>query len=292
MAGNTPSPGPNGVELIDVEAPPDGLYEYSTVVTDGINGLDAVTDEDIEFFKAYGYLVIHSAFSQPEVDAALNGMVDLIGGKYPDFKGIMFESKAREVLSSLSPEQRQDYVRKISWFVEHEPRLKALSHHPVLLAVLERIIGEQTTMFQDMGLIKPPLIGREKPWHQDFAYFNLPLGTQVVGVWVALDEALIENGCMHVIPGSHRDGPVIHFQRRDWQICDTDVQVGRSVAVPLKPGGILLFDGLLHHGTPPSQSTKRRRAVQYHYRPASVQQYGDSEERLKVFGPEGKDVYC
>ncbi|HLV33518.1 MAG TPA: phytanoyl-CoA dioxygenase family protein, partial [Spirillospora sp.] len=191
-----------------------------------------------------------------------------------------------------TPEQRQDYVRKLAWFVGFEPRLKALSHHPKLLALLERIIGEKAGLFQDMALLKPPLIGREKPWHQDFAYFNLPLGTPVVGVWVALDEAMIENGCMHVIPCSHREGPVVHFQRRDWQICDTDVQVARSVAIPLKPGGILLFDGLLHHGTPPSQSTRRRRAVQYHYKPASVAPYADSTERLRVFGPEGKDVYC
>jgi len=143
-----------------------------------------------------------------------------------------------------------------------------------------------------MGLIKPPRIGREKPWHQDFAYFNLPLGTQVVGVWIALDEAMIENGCMHIIPGSHQEGPVVHFQRRDWQICDTDVQVNRCMAVPLKPGSCLLFDGLLHHGTPPSQSDKRRRAVQYHYKPASVAMLDDSAERLRVFGEEGKDVYC
>jgi phytanoyl-CoA hydroxylase len=143
-----------------------------------------------------------------------------------------------------------------------------------------------------MALIKPPLIGREKPWHQDFAYFNLPLGTPVVGVWIALDEALIENGCMHVIPDSHRDGPVVHFQRRDWQICDTDVNVRQVVAVPLQPGSCLLFDGLLHHGTPPSQSRLRRRAVQYHYKPASVAFYADNTERLKVFGEEGKDAYC
>ncbi len=292
MSGNTPAPDVRGVEVIDVEAPPEGLYEYSLVIQEGVQGLDAVTDDHINQFREQGYLVIHDAFDAVEVESALAGLVDLIAGKYADFKGIMFESKARDRLDSLLPEERQDYVRKIAWFVEYEPRLKALSHHPRLLNVLARIIGEEPGLFQDMGLIKPPLIGREKPWHQDFAYFNLPMGTQVVGVWVALDEALIENGCMHVIPGSHREGPVVHFQRRDWQICDTDVQVARSVAIPLKPGGILLFDGLLHHGTPPSQSTRRRRAVQYHYKPASVAQFGDSTERLKIFGPEGKDVYC
>jgi phytanoyl-CoA hydroxylase len=204
----------------------------------------------------------------------------------------MYEAKARDHLESIPPEDRQDYVRKIAWFVEYDARLKSLAEHPALLAGLQRMIGAEPALFQDMGLIKPPKIGREKPWHQDFAYFNLPQGTPVVGVWIALDEALIENGCMHVIPGTHREGPIVHFQRRDWQICDTDVQVNRCVAVPMRPGSCLFFDGLLHHGTPPSQSNKRRRAVQYHYKPADVDLLSDSTNRLAIFGEEGKDVTC
>ncbi|HEX6971123.1 MAG TPA: phytanoyl-CoA dioxygenase family protein, partial [Limnochordia bacterium] len=109
--------------------------------------------------------------------------------------------------------------------------------------------------------------------------------------WIALDPATAENGCMHVIPGSHRDGPVVHFQRRDWQICDRDVAVGRDTFVELAPGGCLIFDGMIHHGTPPNRSPLRRRALQFHYKPASVQ-WTSREERLAIFGSEGKDVTC
>ncbi|MCC5850082.1 MAG: phytanoyl-CoA dioxygenase family protein [Verrucomicrobia bacterium] len=63
------------------------------------------------------------------------------------------------------------------------------------------------------------------------------------------------------------------------------------VAVPLKPGGMLLFDGLLPHGTPTNFSTKRRKAVQYHYAGISVVK-SSPEARLAVFGSEGKDVEC
>ena len=113
------------------------------------------------------------------------------------------------------------------------------------------------------------------------AYFNLPPETTVAGVWIALDQATPENGCMFVIPGSHRAGPVVHFKRRDWQICDTDVAAGAARTVPLTPGGCLIFHGLLHHGTPPSRSPQRRRALQFHYKPASVAQIAP-EERLAV----------
>ena len=151
-------------------------------------------------------------------------------------------------------------------------------------------------MFQDMALIKPPSIGREKPWHQDCAYFDVPPHSAIVGVWIALDEAGLDNGCMRILDGGHREGPQIHFERRDWQICDTDVETLHTsqhpiVAVPLKPGGCMFFSGLLPHGTPHNTSDKRRRALQFHYRPASTETI-PTEERLAVFGSEGKDVTC
>src|SRR5262249_652002 len=135
------------------------------------------------------------------------------------------------------------------------------------------------------------LVGREKPWHQDMAYFSLPPGTPVVGVWIALDEATVENGCMHVLAGGHRSGPRPHFQRRDWQICDTEMQDMKAVAVPLPPGGCLFFDGLLPHGTPHNHSPLRRRALQFHYQPANTPTLS-REERLALFGGEERGLSC
>lgn len=292
MTNTTPAPDYRGLEKQVIDPPPSNLYQYEGIITQGIDGLQNVTDDDIQFFRDYGYLVVQNAFTAEDIQAGLTDLVDLIAGKNPDFSNIHYEAKAREIIDGIEGEARQDIVRKIAHFVDYAPALNALAQHPLLLKVLQQMISEAPTMFQDMGLIKPPHIGREKPWHQDFAYFNLPQGTQVVGVWIALDEATIENGCMHIIPGTHLDGPQIHFQRRDWQICDTDVQVNRCMAVPLKPGSCLFFDGLLHHGTPPSQSDKRRRAVQYHYKPTSISMLNDDADRLQHFGEEGKDVEC
>jgi phytanoyl-CoA hydroxylase len=271
---------------------PEAVRLYQTdVVAKGLAGFGAVTDEEISRFHSQGYLVVNDAFSASEVQSALDGLLELIDGREPAFKGIQFEASARELLPKLSPEQKQDAVRKLMSFVEYDQRLKDISAHPVLLDTLTRMIGETPELFQDQALLKPPLIGREKPWHQDNAFFTLPADATIVGVWIALDEALPENGCMHIIPGTHREGPVPHFQRRDWQICDTDVLSNQVVAVPLKPGGLLFFHGLLHHGTPPSRSPLRRRALQLHYKPASVNRINE-EERLAVFGSEGKDVTC
>ncbi|MBI1296268.1 hypothetical protein GC175_15035 [bacterium] len=267
------------------------LYHYEGIA-EGVADFAAITDAHIQQFYEQGYLVVKQAFSPQEIEDALDGLLRLLSGEVADFTGVMYEKAAAGVkVADLSPEEKQDYVRKFMWFVNYDERLHALAHHPALLDVVTRIMGEAPFLFQDMGLLKPPRFGREKPWHQDHAYFELPLEAKVVGCWIALDEATTDNGCMIVIPGSHRQGPVVHFKRRDWQICDTHVNNQGAVAVPLPPGGCLLFSSLIHHGTPTNRSTARRRAVQFHYRPETAPKTS-VEERLAVFGEEGKDVTC
>lgn len=274
---------------------PSWLYAYATVVTQGVAGLNSVTDRDIQVFHERGYLVIHNAFSAAETGAGLDAISDIIceklSEKSSELKGLQFENAAFDKLEHLNLEERHNAVRKLQDFIHHDKRLEALAFHRGLLGVLNRIVGEEVIKIQDMALLKPPLIGREKPWHQDMAFFNLPLDATVVGAWLALDEATPENGCMMVIPGSHKRGAVIHFKRRDWQICDTDVYNDGAVAVPLKPGSLLLFHGLIHHGTPANTSVHRRRALQFHYCGKTVQASSEAE-RLATFGSEGKNVSC
>ncbi len=275
--------------VADMHAPE--LYQPQAVA-EGVEHFEDIGPAQIAFYQQHGYLVVRQAFTPAEVSGAIDGLVDLIMGKRPDFKHVYFEGKAKEILSTLGPDQRQDAVRKLGVFIEFDARLKAISHHPALLRALEQFLGgAKAEMFQDMALIKPPRLGREKPWHQDKAYFEYPLGTPVVGTWIALDEATVANGCMQILPGRHREGPIPHFQRRDWQICDNVILGTKSVAVPLQPGGMLFFDGMLPHGTPHNSSPKRRRALQFHYLPAGTKKC-TPEERLKAFGGEGKNVTC
>ena len=277
-------------DMIQIPYPPD-LYRFDTAAKGISGGFSAVTEADIEYFHQYGYLVINDAFSPTEVEEALAGMIHLMDGKCPDFRAIQFEPKLVKQKDELEGQDRRDAIRKIFRFVDYEPRLNAMAAHSGLLGVLEQMMGDTPELFQDMALVKPPRHGSEKPWHQDLAYFNLPMATTVVGVWVALDEATPENGCLHIIPGSNIDGPMIHFKRRDWQICDTDVPVGRDTMVPLKPGGCLFWHGLTHHGSPVNQSEQRRRALQFHYKPVSIGEI-TTQERMDVYGSEGKEVDC
>ncbi len=273
-----------------IEAPPEGLYEFSDQITSGINGFGAVSETDIELFHALGFMVIHNAIDGSAIESARAAVRDLILRR--DRNHIMFESVVGDGFAELPDEERLDSVRKMMPIIDFDTRLEAVAENSELLDVVARIMGEAPVLSQDMAMLKPPRIGREKPWHQDMAYFDFPTDTTIVGAWIALDEALPENGCMMVIPGSHHEGPMLHWTRRDWQICDTDVQVGKSVAVPLPPGGCLLFHCLLHHGTPPTRSHRRRWALQFHYRPQSAEPLPNNENRLSVFGTDGKDATC
>ena len=279
--------------VVDTESQEEHAPELYAVtgLAEPIHSLDSFDDDALRRYMQDGYLAVEGAFNRTEVQDALSGLDDLVMGRREGYDGISYEAKSRELLPTLTLANRLDVVRKFWKFTEYEPRLKAIAEHPKLIGVLRRILLETPRMFQDMALVKPPKIGREKPWHQDHAYFDFPLGTRIVGVWIALDEATLENGCMRVLSGAHREGPRLHFKKRDWQICDAEMAGCRPIAVPLRPGGLMFFDGLLPHGTPTNFSSARRRALQFHYHNESAKR-GTIEDRLSIFGSEGKNVTC
>lgn len=288
-------------EEVDGEA--GGAYDpqlYSTLRAAGTDhvGLDIDDQLWLDRYAERGFLSIARAYSPQAVSAASAGIDRLISGDVPAFRGIQWEAKARDKLGQSSIDERRAWVRKLIYYVGYDARLAAMAQDPSLLRALEMILGGKPVLFADQALLKPPGIGREKPWHQDLAFFDVRPGAPVVGVWIALDRATTDNGCMHVIPGSHRSGPVVHFKRRDFQICDTDVERAVITAVPLDPGGCMIFDGLLHHGTPMNNSPLRRWALQFHYAReediwrSSEERMAYKEQRLSVFGSEGKNVTC
>ena len=263
------------------------LYRYDAEAEQVARFAD-IGPEQLAFFHQQGYLAVAEAFSPAQVAAAGDAVYDLIDGKQPEFRGVQLEASTQG--QKLTGAARREAVRKLMKFVDWDVRFQPLAADPDLLDVLTRLMGDTPVLFQEMALLKPPG-GREKPWHQDCAYFNYPLGTTIIGVWISLDHASAENGCLHILPGTHREGPVNHFKRRDWQICDTDVQTKRDVVVPLAPGGCLLWHGMTHHGSPTNPSQKMRRALQLHYRPTRAGQI-DTDERMQHFGGEVRGAEC
>lgn len=255
-----------------------GLLEAEALAAGGL-ALETMARADRPRCGAVWYegaLREHLALS-PDADRAIDG-VNFTPGQEGD------------ALPPLPPATRARYVRKFMGFVGQEAALTRLAEHPAILDLARQLLGAEPELFQDMALVKPPG-GREKPWHQDHAYFNVALDTPIVGVWIPFGTVTPENGCMHLLAGSHRDGPRPHFKQRDWQLCDTAVEEGARVAVPMRAGDVLFFDGKVAHGTPTNRTGEHRWAVQFHYRPRATSAVSD-ELRLAAFGADGRGVTC
>jgi phytanoyl-CoA hydroxylase len=280
--------GPGLLELSEAERIARTLYRRDATQMARVEPYGQV---DTAFFAEHGYLAFEGLLTAAEVAEAPAALTDVLHGRVEGKVGRQeepFYVDGRVDERVTDPELR---VRKLWSFCKVDPRLAAVAAHARIAAVLDELIAPGSRMIQDMALVKPPFHGSEKPWHQDTAYFDfLPLGG-IVGVWIALDEATIANGCMQVIPGSHRDGPAAHFHVRDCQMADGRVAVDRAHVVPLKPGGALFFSGLLHHGTPPNLSGDRRRALQFHYAAAECRNM-TIQEHAELFNEGGAYAGC
>jgi len=252
---------------------------------------DPLTDSALirETFQKQGYWVEPQLLTPEEVEAARQAVTECIHHFAQPGVGEVRENEGYpvQVHSPLSPfffqlerglkfediqeEELELKVRKLMSFDREHVAFESIAHGPHRLkSLLETLLGPDPELFQSMALIKPPFIGTEKPWHQDNAYFNVTPLDAVIGVWIALDHATVENGCMHVIPGGHNLGALKHHHDKDCEILGDRLDPSNAVPVELPPGGALLFYGMLPHQTPPNRSADRRRALQFHYHAATA----------------------
>ncbi len=150
-----------------------------------------------------------------------------------------------------------------------------LAHDPAILDLVERIIGPDIVLWGCQIFCKPGGDGMEVPWHQDGHYWPIrPLATCTV--WIALDESIVENGCLRVIPGSHRGKALYDHMRedRDDLVLNQRVQADQfdpstALDIQLQPGEMSMHDVYLIHGSNPNHSPKRRAGVAIRYMPAT-----------------------
>jgi ectoine hydroxylase-related dioxygenase (phytanoyl-CoA dioxygenase family) len=109
-----------------------------------------------------------------------------------------------------------------------------------------------------------------QPWHQDSFYFPFEPPRPIVGVWLAVAAATLENGCLHVVPGSHHEPVHEHVPDRRAganygyvEIIDHDMTA--AVPVFMEPGDLLVFDSHLMHRSTDNLSAGIRAAMVYHY---------------------------
>jgi phytanoyl-CoA hydroxylase len=129
-----------------------------------------------------------------------------------------------------------------------------------IVNILEALLGPNIEFLSDKAVFKNAETEFGSPWHQDWPYWQ---GAHKISLWVALDDATPENGCMKFIPGSHRtmavhDGDTSDGLGFTHRLDSEAVDESTAVTTPLEAGGAVFFHDLTLHASYPNTARKDR----------------------------------
>ncbi|MCW8128810.1 MAG: phytanoyl-CoA dioxygenase family protein [Planctomycetota bacterium] len=223
-------------------------------------------------FARDGYVLVEDLFTREEMAAA--------------------KQEIRRILDSKRTKDKDGNVPKDNGvFVGitlNSDFFKKLNADPRVLDVLEQCVGPNLEFWSDKVVYKSAGVDFGSPWHQDWPYWK---GTSKFSVWIALDDASPENGCLKLIPGSHmkhashggQDSDGIGFNNR---LRPEDVDESKAIVAPVRAGGAIFFHDLTLHASFPNKSGRDRWALISTYRDASKDDlaYDFAKARFMVRG--------
>ncbi len=237
-----------------------------------------LTREQIDFYHENGYLGVDGVLSSDEV-AELQQVTD-------DFVRKSARVTEHTAVFDLEPGHTPESpkLRRLKDpIVQHEVYNRNLSH-PGIVAIVQQLIGPDVRSNGNKLNMKSPEYGSPVEWHQDWAFYP-HTNDDILAVGVCMDDMMYENGCLLVIPGSHK-GPILtHHQNGRFAGAVTEEVTNGDKAVPieLKAGGISIHHVRTLHASARNVSPNPRRLLLYQYCAAdawSVLGYGNWQEYL------------
>ncbi len=209
-------------------------------------------DEIVERYAQDGFVVLPGVIDA-ELVAETQGHLDWLGQKYPDIRPEGYHHK----------------------FIVDDPFWIRLCTDPRLIDVIEPFLGPNIALFAAHYISKPPRDGKPVLWHQDGNYWPLePM--EVITTWLAADDSTPENGCMRVIPGTHKSRELLtHESSRDTpnvlgNAIAEKVDESAAVDIVLRAGDVSLHDPFIIHGSDANTSEKRRGGLTLRYIPTTT----------------------
>ena len=222
----------------------------------------SLTKEQIDHFHREGYLAIENLTPLRDV-SRLRKAYDRI-----------FETRAgREVgdqfdLAGTDEDEKPALLPQILNPVQYAPEMNKSLLLVNATHIARQLLGPKSTCQIAHAILKPAGIGAETPWHQDAAYWDPSFIYTSLSIWVPLQEANPENGCMEFVPVSHRLDVLSHMHiNNDPRIHGLQLAPGEMhhvathVKCPLPPGGATIHGPYMLHHTGPNTSSMPRRAL-------------------------------
>jgi len=189
-----------------------------------------------------------------------------IRGMFTEAETAAFKAECNRLL-----EQHSAYAGVFVGLAANSPLFRNLARDARLVDALEPLLGPNIEFLSDKVVFKSSHMATGSPWHQDWPYWE---GLHKISVWIALDPATPENGCLKMMPGSHRqvavhDGVAGAGEGFGHRLRPDAVDESKAVILPCAPGDVVLFHDLTLHASFPNVSGQDRWSVISTYRSAS-----------------------
>ena len=221
-----------------------------------VTNLKILTPEQVTSFNQNGYLKNIRIFDESEI---------LTHRRYFD-----------ELLAKVIASGGNSY--SISTAHMKYGKVYDLLTNPRILAVVCDLLGENVVAWGSHYFCKMPHDGKRVAWHQDASYWPLT-PAKTVTVWLAIDDADVENACMRFIPGSQTLGHLTYKMTEETasNVLNQEVEnverFGTPLDVELKAGEVSIHADLLLHGSEANESDRRRCGLTLRYCAADVRAY-------------------
>lgn len=237
-----------------------------------------LTDEQIRTFRDRGFLYYGPVLSAGE-------LADLRAALARVERG---ESTAETDTMRNIGGGENSVVTQIVNIWQAEPAFYRHLFQERIVPMAAQLMGTDTVrVWHDQVQIKPPHIGGPTIWHQDHPYWPVIQPADLVSAWVALEDADAANGCMSMVPMSHKWGPynggTVGSDPTTWEpaadksLLPPEAQNYTVESVPVPAGAVVFHHCLTWHGAPPNHTDRPRPAIAVHYMPGHTR-----------YAPEGK----